>query len=100
MRGTDTSRRPRCARFGTKFANISPCRGIAHLAGRSLDIARFVIKIGMLNAQRQAVLHAQITYKGLVAIGCLPAQMMVHMQHVQTLACNGSDAAPVLDIQL
>ena len=100
MRGTDTSRRPRCARFGTKFANISPCRGIAHLAGRSLDIARFVIKIGMLNAQRQAVLHAQITYKGLVVIGCLPAQMMVYMQHVQSLARNGSDAAPVLNIQL
>ena len=57
-------------------------------------------KIGMLNTQRQAVLRAQVTYKGLVAIGCLPAQMMVYMQHVQSLARNGSDAAPVLDIQL
>ena len=54
----------------------------------------------MLNTQRQAVLRAQVTYKGLVAIGCLPAQMMVYMQHVQSLARNGSDAAPVLDIQL
>ena len=100
MRRTDAGRRPRCARLGAELTNVSPCRGIAYLTGSRLDIARFIIKIGMLNTQRQAILRAELAHKGLVAIGRLTTQVMIYMQYVQTLARNGSDAAPVHDIQL
>ena len=54
----------------------------------------------MLNTQWQAILLAELAHKGFIAIGRLTTQMMIYMQYVQTLARNGSDAAPVHDIQL
>ena len=100
MRGADTSRRSRCPRLGAEFANIPPRRGIAHLAGRGLNIARLPIKISVLHTQRSTILRAELTHKGLVAIGRLAAQMMVYMQHVQSFARDGSYTTPILNIQL
>ena len=53
----------------------------------------------MLDTKRQTKTLAQVADEHLVAVRRRPSQMMIDMQHMQTLASDGGATAAVRDIQ-
>ena len=83
------------------LASQTPGKVVAHLAGGLLHVCPGPDERGNIDAlhpTRNPELGAQVAHKGLVTVGLLPAQAMVHMEHAQVAALEHARATTVHEV--